>query len=349
MRVVLAAPNFPQPRGNTVTVKRIAGSLKESGIDTEIISITEEDGASLIEGADLVHGFHAYRFYEFLERTGMEIDSYIISITGTDLNHDFYDETKRKHILNILENAKAIHVFTNEAKETLSKEYPPIKEKTMVIPQGTNAFPNIKTRVEKEDKTFVFLMPAGIRKVKNIPGAIEMLSSLHKQFPHIRLWIAGPILEEEEGKKVMRLVENNKDWITYFGEVSFAEMGSLYNQADALVNSSLSEGQASAILEAMDHSLPVLVSANQGNKSIVDNGKTGFVYENRNQFLDYAGQIVNNNKLRQQIGQQAKEYIAEYHSGQKEAIAFRRLYQHIYAGLKMEGLRPEDLGLSIEK
>lgn len=343
MKVILAAPHFPQPRGNTVTVKRIAGSLNQIGVETKIISITDENTEFPAESTDFVHGFHAFRFHEFMQKHRKKINSYIISITGTDLNQDFYDKERREKVIDTLENAKAIHVFTNEAKETIVKELPQFEAKTFVIPQGTSSFPDIESQIKKEKDTLVFLLPAGIRKVKNIPAAIEMLQKLHDKHPHIRLWLAGPVLEEEEGDIIMKLAENYRDWLTYFGEVSFSEMGVLYKQADVLLNSSISEGQASSILEGMDHGLPVIVSGNAGNKSIVEHGKTGFVFNNSNQFLDYAEKIVNNNKLRQQIGKQAANYIAEYHSGKKEAIAFQRLYQHIYADRPVEKLQAEDL------
>lgn len=345
MKVVLAVPNFPQPRGNTVTVKRIADRLKSIGIDTDIISTTEEKTINPPEDADLIHGFHAYRFYEYSKRTEEKIEPFLLSITGTDLNHDFYNPDRRTQMIETLNNAKAVHVFTKEAKVTLIGECPQFENKVFVIPQGTSSFPKTETRIDKEENTFVFLLPAGIRKVKNIPGAIEMLQLLHQKFPHIRVWIAGPILEEEEGTIVKQLVDEYKDWLSYFGEVSFPEMGSLYRQADVLINSSFSEGQASAILEAMDHSLPVIVFGNQGNKSIVEHGKTGFIYEETDQFLDYAEQIMNNNELRQRIGKQAAQYIAECHSGEKEAVAFQRLYQHILSNLRIEELQEEDLGL----
>ncbi|WP_179107184.1 glycosyltransferase [Sediminibacillus massiliensis] len=329
MKVVLATPNFHQPRGNTVTVQRIADHLNRAGIETEIISVTDDSSLQSLPEADVVHGFHAYRFYKFMQKLKQKPSVYMITITGTDLNHFIYDPETRDDVLASLNGASAVHVFNDEAKETLLKEAPSLKDKTYLIPQGADDFISSPFQIDKEENTFLFVLPAGIRKVKNVPSAISMLKKGHDKDSRIRLWITGPVLEEEEGALVQKMAEENKDWVTYLGEIPHKDMGAIYKQADAVLNTSHSEGQSSAILEAMAHELPVLVSGNQGNRSIVANGETGFVYDNADEFLDYVKQIMNNNELRQTIGKYAKAYIAENHSSQHEAEQLRKIYEEV--------------------
>jgi glycosyltransferase involved in cell wall biosynthesis len=330
VKVLLVTPNFHQPRGNTVTVQRIADGLEKSGVQTDIISITEENVVKFLPKADIVHGFHAYRFYKFLERLDTKPDSYIITLTGTDLNHHLFDEKARPDVLSCLRGAKAIHVFNEEAKQILLNEIPEVKHKTVIIPQGTTEFLDMNIEQQKEDGTFLFVLPAGIRKVKNIPFAIEALRSLYKENPKIRLWLVGPILEEVEGEVVKELFQANKEWVHYLGQVPHEKMGAIYTQADCVLNTSHSEGQPSSILEAMSYCLPVLVSNNQGNRSIVSHKETGFIYTTPDQFLDYAEQIINNIELGQTIGKKAKQYIAEHHSGKKEAEHLIKIYQNAW-------------------
>lgn len=70
MKVVLVTPNYHQPRGNTVTVERIAIGLNRLGIAIEIVSITKDTKFPPLPPADLVHGFNAYEFQKYWERRG---------------------------------------------------------------------------------------------------------------------------------------------------------------------------------------------------------------------------------------------------------------------------------------
>ncbi|WP_186577156.1 glycosyltransferase family 4 protein [Aquibacillus kalidii] len=328
MKLVLATPNFHQPRGNTVTVQRIANGLEKLGVDTEIISITD-DSLHTLPDADLLHGFHAYRFYKFLNKLNKKSKSYVITLTGTDLNHNLFDPDTRNDVLACLKNAEAIHVFNEEAKQIIEAEAKEVLPKLFFLPQGASQFNIVDYRVSKEANTFLFVLPAGIRKVKNIPFAIELLKELYQKNNKIRLWLIGPIIEDVEGKQVTALVEKNKEWVKYLGQVPHDEMGLVYHQADCVLNTSVTEGQPSTVIEAMGHGLPVLVSDNHGNTSIVSHQKTGWIYSTANQFLDCAEQIVNNIELRQSIGKHAKQYIAEHHSSEHEAEFLLSVYQRI--------------------
>lgn len=330
MKIVLAAPNYPQPRGNTVTVRRIAANLEKLGVQTEIVSITGENRSRNLPEADMVHGFHAYYFHQFLQQLDQKPERYIISMTGTDLNADLFNPEKRPGVLSTLEGAEAIHVFDEAAKTTVLQEAPQFDGKVFAIAQGTSEFSSAhRSQLEKETGTFLFVLPAGIRKVKNIPFAIHALSKLHKEFPNLRLWLAGPVLEQAEADMVLALVEQNSDWLRYIGEIPHAEMGAIFENADVVLNTSHSEGQPAAILEAMGYGKPVLVSNVPGNKGMVENGKTGYLYNDQKQFLDYAAELINNNEARQQIGLQAKQYAADHHSPSFEAEALLKIYTSI--------------------
>ena len=329
MKIVLAAPNYPQPRGNTVTVRRIAENLARLDVLTEIVSTTGENRAVSLPPADLVHGFHAYYFYQFLQQLDQKPDRYLVTMTGTDLNVDLFNPEKRQGVLSSLEGAEAIHVFDRAAKTTLLLEAPQFNGKVFVIAQGTSKFSLVHSLLEKDADTFLFVLPAGIRKVKNIPFAITALSNLHDQYPKLRLWIAGPVLEKAEAEIVLGLVEQHADWLRYLGEIPHAQMGEVFEKADVVLNTSRSEGQPAAILEAMGFGLPVLVSNVPGNNGLVENGKTGYLYNDEMEFLDYAAQLINNNKARNQIGEQAKQYAANRHSPLVEAESLLKIYHSI--------------------
>ncbi|SFB14019.1 Glycosyltransferase involved in cell wall bisynthesis [Bacillus sp. cl95] len=329
MKIVLVTPNFHQPRGNTVTVQRIADGLKTFGITTEIVSVTEEGAANVLPAADLIHGFHAYRFYKFLEKLEHKVESYIVTITGTDLYQDLFNDEKRLDVVRSLAGAAAIHVFDKRAKQLLEKEIPSVANRVHIIPQANSFFPKTKINFEKETGTFLFVLPAGIRKVKNIPFAINSLKKLYTQNDRVRLWIVGPVIEEDEGLAVKELLEENKNWAKYMGAVPHSMMGAVLLEADVVLNTSHSEGQSTAILEAMGFGIPVLVSSNDGNRSIVSHERTGFVYNEESDFLVYAEKLINNSDGRKEIGQAAIRYVNENHNRHSEAVALKRIYENV--------------------
>ena len=327
MKVILVTPNYHQPRGNTITVERIAQGLNSHGITTEIISITEDSKFPRIPPADLVHGFNAYHFNKYWAQRGSLSYPYLITLTGTDLNHALFNEKTKESVLQTLEGSKAIHVFNENAKKMLWQKVPRLIDKTFLIPQGTKFFP--LEQVDLQRNSFIFVLPAGIRSVKNIPAAISMLTSLYEKDPRIRLWIVGPIIEKEEGNKVRKLVEQNTHWISYWGEIPHSKMSEVYRHADVILNTSLSEGQSSAILEAMAIGIPVLVSDIAGNRDIVIHGKTGFLYSDEYEFAHYVQYLMENDGLRKRMGVMGKDYVRNHHSTEKEAQALRSVYHQI--------------------
>jgi glycosyltransferase involved in cell wall biosynthesis len=329
MKVVLVTPQYHQPRGNTVTVDRISEGLKELGIINEIVSLTEENNYPELPSADLVHGFNAYQFYRFWRRRGSSACPYVVTLTGTDLNHSLLDEQTKDVVIQSLNGSKAIHVFNKEARDLLWSQVPGLEEKTFLIPQGIHEFPPAQGHVEKEAGSFLFLLPAGIRTVKNVPAAISMLSSLHEKDSRIRLWIVGPIIEEEEGNKVREIVEQNAHWIRFLGQVPHRDMGNIYQCADVVLNTSISEGQSAAILEAMSMGIPVLVSDIAGNRDIVSQGAAGFLYRDENEFADYVHRLMENKELRTKMGEIGKKYVKTYHSFENEIQEIVNIYRQI--------------------
>jgi glycosyltransferase involved in cell wall biosynthesis len=328
VKVIYATPNFHQNRGNTVTVKRIAKGVERLGVSSTIMSITDGNIPFSLPQSDLIHGFNAYLFYHFLQKLSLKPNSYIITLTGTDLNHHLKLPDSRQDIMNCLQDSRAIHVFNEEAKHMIITQIPQLSEKIFIIAQGVSTHPEplMITSIKKEPGTFLFVLPAGIRKVKNILFALDTLHRLRDIQPHIRLWLVGPVLDEAEGRLVLDMVQTHKSWVRYLGEVTHKEMNTIYQQADCVLNTSHSEGQPSSILEAMALSVPVLVSDNHGNTSIVSHLETGLVYRTAEEFLQFALLLMSNKDQRLRLGKLAKDYILKHHSCEHEAEQFYKLY-----------------------
>lgn len=86
----------------------------------------------------------------------------------------------------------------------------------------------------------------------------------------------------------------------------------------ASINSSESEGMASAILESMANKIPVIVRDNSGNKSLVEENKTGLLFHTCQEFVKQATKLIENPNLKRRIIDNAYKRILDHHSLIKE-------------------------------
>ncbi|KAK3084993.1 hypothetical protein FSP39_022519 [Pinctada imbricata] len=107
---------------------------------------------------------------------------------------------------------------------------------------------------------------------------VDIFAEWHKADPNVLYVILGPVVSLILNKcsdKVARLM---LDGIIYMNELSQEDTHACMRQSFSLVNSSISEGMAAVILEAMDLCIPVIARQNDGNCSLISNGNTGFIY-----------------------------------------------------------------------
>jgi glycosyltransferase involved in cell wall biosynthesis len=324
MEITFVSPHYDEWRGNKITVDRIVNSVRSAGHTTEIISST----GSFKEpekGAELLHGFHAYKFALYYRKLQAPLP-YIITVTGTDMNHDIFQEEKRPLIMECLKGAAFIHVFDTGMKEKVKEEVPSCLSKLRVIPQSIEPIPFRPAPVlnSRSDKAVLFL-PAGIRHVKNIPRAVKLTEKLREEFPNIELVVAGPVIEKEEGDwlndQALKL-----PWLTYAGERPFEEMMDLYHNASIVLNTSRSEGQSSAVMEAMSAGAPVIASNIRGNRGLISHEYTGCLFESDEDFYYCVRRLLLESSFRESISIQAADYIRTYHDVQSEREKLIEIY-----------------------
>jgi glycosyltransferase involved in cell wall biosynthesis len=104
-------------------------------------------------------------------------------------------------------------------------------------------------------------------------------------------------------------------------------MPGLYAAADAVVNSSLSEGMSNALLEAMAAGVPVLARANAGNRAVVRAGRTGLLFADERSFLRAAERLLRDAALRRRLAWAARAQARRRHGAAAETAAHVRLYR----------------------
>ncbi|CAM3737667.1 glycosyltransferase [Alkalicoccus chagannorensis] len=316
--VVLAVPHYEELRGNKITADRMQVWLHERGVNTTIISSTLND--EIPDDTSLLHGFHARKFAQYYEDNELDIP-YIITITGTDINQDIEDSELGPLTKRCLRHAAFIHVFDEGMKERV-RAYVPDREEAIVVQPQSVPIPDYN---EPDNTIPQLLLPAGIRSVKNIRGAVTMLDSLAEE-TSLSLAVVGPVLEEEEGEW-LREAAAGRDWLHYLGKAAYEDMGELYANADIVLNTSFSEGQSSAVMEGMAAGRALLVSNISGNRSLVTHEQTGLVYDDSRSFSDSCRRLLEEPALRQRLGLAARDMMKEHYHPAVEAEKLQDLYK----------------------
>lgn len=339
MKVAIITPSyFPSVRGNSITVQRIASWLFDQGLEVEVFSLERyrEGLAPLYPQLralrpDLLHGFNASRSGGIVVEVAEELQvPSVITATGTDVNHDLFHPERRPFILDVLRKADAIVVFHEVIKQKIVAEVPEVQGKIRVIKQTVRCEEkryDLRGKLEFREGDVVFLLPAGIRRVKNVTFCVKPLADLQRRHSQVRLVFVGPIIEEEEGRKLLTVLED-LPWAFYLGSVSHEELCAMLHEVDVVLNTSISEGgMANAILEAMSRGVPVLASDIEGNRSVIRDGIDGLLFASEEEFVQKAEALIVDKRLRRRLGKTAKERIKREFPPEEEIQEYLALYQ----------------------
>lgn len=329
MKVALITPYYLQStRGNAVTVRRLERHLAAAGCRVGVFSPETHAGAGLLQGVrefapDCIHAFHALHGGVPARQVARELGvPCLVTLTGTDLYADAADDMAA--MVEALAGAEAVVIFHETVRQRLLRLLPHPPREVAVIPQGVE-LPDVVAPEPAGD--FVFFLPAGIRPVKNVLFPIAPLARLHAAHPQLRLRVAGPLLDDAYGRRVLAALAAAPfaDWL---GEVAFAEMPGQYAAAHVVLNTSISEGgMANSLLEAMAAGRPVLAADIEGNRSLIEDGVNGLLYRDERDFTLKAGQLLADRELRSRLGGAGRQFVADNCDTGDEAEKYLSLYR----------------------
>jgi glycosyltransferase involved in cell wall biosynthesis len=345
-RVALLTPfAFPSVRGNAVTVERIVHGLRGRGVRLRVwdLSVSAEDAVEREVEAfrpTLIHAFHAYRVGPLALRLARRAEiPLVVTIPGTDANHDLFDEQRAPVVRRVLEGAAAITVFHESMATRIVGALPDLTSRLTVVPQSV-AFPEdgsvgMEDRLaERRTAGPLMLFPAGIRMVKNPRFPLAPLDGLVPRHAGLELLYVGPILDPDEGEALLRALRD-RPWARYLGAVPHHRMRPLLVAADIVLNCSISEGgMANSVLEAFAVGRPVLASNIEGNRSLVEDGVTGFLFSTPEEFAEKADQLLRDPALRRRLGQAARERVAATFTPARELDGYLVLYRRLAPALR---------------
>lgn len=336
-RILMITPFHINSRGNKLTSERLHTCLKRRGWAIDLLSLESNDWQAILQKAleekrySLVHGLHISHFGRVISAFPALTElPLLLTTTGTDVNYDIKIKPKQD-ILRTLNQVQKIVIFNDSFRKIFHELYPEITEKLVTIPQGVwlveQPGPE-RSQLGLSPQDFVFILPSGFRPVKNLELAINALEKLQPDFPYLRLLILGAIIDREYGDSIFNHIKD-LPWVIYPGEFPHNQMYTLLSTADVVLNTSRSEGQPQAALEAMSLGKPVLLTAVPGNNNIIENGQEGYYIKNEEELIAAARELMLNDNLRQQMGINAQRLVEEKFSTSKEVDAYEALYHQL--------------------
>src|SRR2546426_12482814 len=157
--------------------------------------------------------------------------------------------------------------------------------------------------------------------VKRPRCPLEPLERLVARRPRVRLLYVGPTLDADEGDALLGALRG-RPWARWIGTVPHAEMGGLLALGDVVLNCSISEGgMANSVLEALALGRAVLASDIEGNRSLIEDGVTGYRFRDEAEFERRANLLASDPALRARLGAAGRELVerSEEHTSELQS------------------------------
>ncbi|MDA7500854.1 glycosyltransferase [Akkermansiaceae bacterium] len=266
MKVCVASP-YPlsELKGNSVTTDRIVAMLNEGGVEAR--GSHGNDG----EPADILITLHAIKgapaVFDFKKKTPN--GRVIVLLTGTDIYQGLAEGAEIGG--DALQVADRIVVPQEAAIRKLPEK---VRGKTVVIRPSLDP---IAVKATPSQSPFVISVVGHLRPVKRPFLTIETLAQ-HPEWSDVEVWQIGQALDAEMRKTAEFWMEEDKRY-RWCGGLPREESLALCAKSSLTINSSILEGGANAVLEAMTMGVPVLASRIEGNVGLLGDDYPGYFEE----------------------------------------------------------------------
>ncbi len=328
----------PSVRGNAITVARIADGLAARGVDLRVWDRSTTSDAVIEAEVEafapsIVHAFHAWRVGPLALRLARRLEvPLVVTLTGTDANHDLFDPERAAEVRRVLEGAARIVVFHESIGARVAAALPDLRARLSTVPQAADLrveepFDLAAVWPDLPSPRVLFAFPAGLRSVKRPRMPLVAFDTVVRRHPSVRLLYAGPVLDVEEAHALLAALAT-RPWARYVGAVPHAAMASLLAQSDVVLNCSLSEGgMANSLLEAFACGRAVLAADIEGNRSLVDHEVTGLLFRDETELALEAERLVLDVALRARLAAAGRARAAERWSPAREIEGYLAVYR----------------------
>jgi glycosyltransferase involved in cell wall biosynthesis len=308
-------------------MQRIAGHLRASGHEVLYRWTTEPcptlDDLRPYGTVDVVFGNHALLTGRLCQLASLP---YVIVLGGTDLNEDARDPAFAHEMHHAARGALRIVAYNRDFEQRAQHLWPDCAGKVIRIPKGVDAqIVEHAARLPRDigSDVRVFLLPAGLRRVKDVLYLADVFDTWHEEDPKLRLVIVGVPREPDYAQEVyLRCAQSPA--VRVLDPVPRTALFALMRHAEATLNTSRSECSPNALLEAMDLGCPVIARNVPGVREIVIDGLTGLLFNSTHGFIEQAKRLCNP-VFRERLTREGRSFVRAEHSLAAERKRYREL------------------------
>jgi glycosyltransferase involved in cell wall biosynthesis len=308
MNLLIILPRQPHTTGNHVSARRFATSLIRRGWQVRILEVDIEEPApiraALQSPPDLVLLIHAYRSGRpWLLSQAPKNLPVAVFLSGSDLHQDLHDPDKAGVINQILTEAACVLIQNELTFDELQTSALPWRTKLHLLPPGielgSEPYP-LRRRLGLGSADLLMLHPASIRPIKGNLQLLLMTSGLLNHSPKLHLAFCGPLLDAAYSAEFLTALKAQRGAV-YLGEIPAAAMPDTLQQADLILNNSVSEGLPNALVEAASLGRPILARNIPGNRALVKAGSNGLLYADAEDFDRQLRRLIFDPQLRRSL------------------------------------------------
>ena len=328
MRILIVVPSQDRVSGNWITAERFKHGLELLGHQVALHETTLQPHGRLQRrlrdfAPDVALLLHAYRsgkpWQE--EASGLGIPC-VVLLTGTDVNQDLDLPEQGGVIRSVMHQASFTLVQNPLIAAGLAASRPELSGNLRLLPQGitlgTTPYDLRKTHALSREKV-LFLCPAGIRPVKGLLELLEMSDRVAAASPAFLLAFCGPSLDENYSRRFLAALAQ-RPWARHLGSIPPQAMANAMRGADVILNNSQAEGLANALVEAATLGIPILARRIPGNTAVVRHHCNGLLFDNEQEFVRYALQLIDPANRRQFASPDPQHYRADREAAELATI-----------------------------
>lgn len=314
--------------GDVVSVRRLTDHLRSAGFAVRYSEVTAkgELGSYPAEVPALVHALNA----ELPATLGARLAKVwgvplLVTTTGTDLNRGLMALDRRGAVLANLNAANCILTLT-EAQRTSVKAIVPgarVERITQGILLERSDF-DLRSAVNIPRQRPVALMLGGLRPVK---GQLLALEAWDRDFGW-HLVIAGDPVDPKFTLQIQEAAASRQH-VTILSSLPHGDAIAALASADALLNTSDSEGESRAILEAMALGTPVVARRIPGNAALIEDGVTGLLFDGAGDIESCLKRVPPGAPLAEALRAAAQRLVTRRADQEHDQDALARVYRQL--------------------
>ncbi len=257
------------------------------------------------QNVDIVHVHNFTQFVPVIRRLNPLVKIVL------HMQCEWLSQLDRKMIEPRIQQADCVIGCSNHVIDLVSQRFPEYADRCQVVFNGVDPkyfSKNAPVSASQQDGPKRLLFVGRVSPEKGIHVLIDAFNLVVEEYPNVELDIVGPpasapyeyivmisddplvrdlsrfyhgyLMKENYLKDLQaRIPDKNKGKINFVGGVDHSKVVNYFQQADVLINPSLSEAFGMSLVEAMGNRKPVIATRVGGMKEIVLEGKTGLFAE----------------------------------------------------------------------